>query len=264
MKLSKSLKQAIYRHAQDCYPNECCGIIADGEFLPCANIAPDPVNFFEIDGEWLFDMLQIYEGDIIIVHSHPDGTPDLSEYDKVQMDLHGLDWLVVAVSNDIQDGWQFSHQYHTYQEHAPPLLGREYVGGVQDCYTLVRDYYLRELGVFLPDFPRVDGWWEDEHHTPLYDEYFAQAGFMVVDDLQPHDVIICRVGRTHHANHALIYLGDGKLQSENTPDCVGDCLILHHPHGRLSTREIYGESWQKRAVMVLRHQALIGKSNENH
>ena len=74
-------------------------------------------------------------------------------------------------------------------------------------------------------------------------------------DLQKHDVILCRVGRTHHVNHALIYVGDGKLKSETTPDCVGNALILHHPHGSLSVREIYGDNWQRRTAMVVRHQA---------
>ncbi len=76
-------------------------------------------------------------------------------------------------------------------------------------------------------------------------------------EVQKHDVILCRVGRTHHVNHALIYLGDGNLTSEKAPKVIGDNLVLHHPHGRLSVREIYGESWQKRTAMVVRHQVII-------
>lgn len=78
----------------------------------------------------------------------------------------------------------------------------------------------------------------------------------MVDDLQPHDVILCRVGRTFHVNHALIFLGDSKLKSEVTPDCVGDNLVLHHPHGALSKSEIFGESWQKRTALVVRHRQI--------
>ncbi|RKL73130.1 phage tail protein, partial [Moraxella catarrhalis] len=44
--------------------------------------------------------------------------------------------------------------------------------------------------------------------------------------------------------------------SETTPDCVGNALILHHPYGRQSVREIYGKGWADRTVMVVRHQAL--------
>ena len=61
-------------------------------------------------------------------------------------------------------------------------------------------------------------------------------------------------GRTEHVNHAVIYLGDGQLTSEQTPNVVGDNIILHHPYGRLSVREVWGEMWAKRAVVYLRHK----------
>ncbi|SIS10807.1 NlpC/P60 family protein, partial [Moraxella cuniculi DSM 21768] len=150
-------------------------------------------------------------------------------------------------------------EYAEIKRHKPkayqaPLIGREYHHSVQDCYSLVRDYYQRELNIHLPDFPRLDGWWEDAKHEPLYENNFTKAGFAQVHDLQKHDVILCRVGRTEHINHALIYLGDdGQLTSETATPITGTSLILHHPHGRLSVREIYGESWQKRVAMVVRH-----------
>ena len=36
-----------------------------------------------------------------------------------------------------------------------------------------------------------------------------------------------------------------------------DNIILHHPYGRLSVREVWGEMWAKRAVVYLRHKSLI-------
>lgn len=249
MRLTKSLKNAITEHAWADYPNECCGLIIDGEYQPCVNISPDPANSFEIDPTQLIDV------DIqAIVHSHPNGSAEPSEIDKVQMGLHGVDWVIVGLGVH-SDG----EKYCTIKSHKPkaykaPLIGREYYHGTQDCYSLVRDYYERELGITLPDFPRVDSWWEDADHEPLYEQNFGKAGFEQVHDLQKHDVILCRVGRTHHVNHALIYLGDGKLKSEKTTKVIGDNLVLHHPHGRLSVREIYGESWQKRTAMIVRYK----------
>lgn len=125
---------------------------------------------------------------------------------------------------------------------------------------MVRDYYSRELDIELPDFERSDAWWEHENHEPLYENNFTKAGFIKVqdkNDLQKHDVILCRVGCTHHVNHALIWLGDdGALKSETTPDCVGNALILHHPYGRQCVREIYGKGWADRTAMVVRHNKL--------
>ena len=252
MKLTKSLKNAIAEHAWADYPNECCGLIIDGKYQPCDNISHDPANSFEIDPSQLID-----DNIQAIVHSHPNGIPEPSEIDRVQMGLHGVVWVIVGLGVH-SDGEQYcnikSHKPKAYQA---PLIGREYYHGTQDCYSLVRDYYERELGITLPDFERKDAWWEDPNHAPLYEKNFEKAGFLQVHDLQKHDVILCRVGRTHHVNHALIYLGDGKLKSEKAPKVIGDNLVLHHPHGRLSVREIYGESWQKRTAMIVRY------NNEN-
>lgn len=121
------------------------------------------------------------------------------------------------------------------------LLGKEYQHGIQDCYSLVRHYYAY-LGIDLPDFARDDGWWECPSHKPLYEANFSQVGFFVVTDIQLHDVILCKVGKTYHINHALIYIGNGQ--------------ILHHPYGRLSLRELFNERWQKRMIMAIRHQTL--------
>lgn len=255
----KTLKTAITAHAKTCYPTECCGLIIGDEYYPCDNIAFDPYNHFEIDPSEFIKLSQI--GDIqAIVHSHPDGTGELSEIDKIQMGLHGIDWVICGVGKDLlTHDFYIDLQIHQAKSHHAPLLGREYVHGVQDCYTLVQDYYSRELNIDLPNFKRIDDWWEYENHEPLYENNFKKAGFVAVDDIKRNDVILCRVGRTFHINHALIFLGNGKLNSENTPPVIGNSLILHHPHGRLSVREIYGESWQKRTALIVRHKELISE-----
>lgn len=256
MKFAKQLRADIINHAKTCYPAECCGLIIGDEYYSCDNIAFDTYNHFEIDPSEFIKLSQI--GDIqAIVHSHPDGTGELSEIDKIQMGLHGVDWVICGIGKDLlTHDFYIDLQIHQAKAYHAPLLGREYVHGLQDCYTLVQDYYSRELNIDLPNFKRIDDWWEDENHEPLYQNNFKQAGFIQVDDLQKHDVILCRVGRTFHINHALVFLGNGKLNSETTPPVIGNSLILHHPHGRLSVREIYGDSWQRRMALVVRHQTL--------
>lgn len=175
------------------------------------------------------------------------------------MGVHGLDWVICGFGYHAGGEQYCKIKCHKTEAYQAPLLGRAYIHGVQDCYSLVRDYYSRELDIELPDFERADAWWEHENHEPLYEQNFKKAGFVAVDksvgNLQKHDVILCRVGRTHHVNHALIWLGDkGTLKSETTPDCVGNTLILHHPYGRQSVREIYGKGWADRTAMVIRHQ----------
>lgn len=250
--MNKTTQQAIFAHALTCYPCECCGLIVDGDYYPCVNVATEPQAQFEIDP---VEYLRLSElGEIqAIVHSHPNGEPLPSEVDLVQMSLHDVPWVIVSVN----DG-KCQMQTHKPTSYISPLVGREYHHGLQDCYSLVRDYYSRELDIVLPDFKRCDEWWENPSHEPLYENNFGKAGFRALnhnETLQTHDVILCRVGRTHHINHALIYLGDYQLQSENSPTYANH-LVLHHPHSRLSVREVYGESWQRRTALVVRYKQI--------
>lgn len=261
MKLTKQLKSTIITHTKAEYPKECCGLIIDGIYHPCINIAPNPMDNFEIDPQEFVKLSEF--GEIwAIVHSHPNGNAEPSEVDKAQMGLHGVDWVICSYGVH-SDGQEYSEiKRHKPTSYQSPLVGREYHHGVQDCYSLVRDYYMRELNITLPDFKRIDAWWEDESHEPLYENNFEQAGFVQIDpksdfsQLQKHDVILCRVGRTYHINHALVYLGDYQLQSEHSPTYTNN-LVLHHPHGRLSVREVYGESWRKRTAIIVRHKDFL-------
>ena len=244
--LTKSIKKAITAHALAEYPRESCGVIVGKEYIPCKNIAADAAQF-EICPVDLIGASN--EGKIkAYVHSHPDGSTNPSQPDKVQMNLHGLPWIItngVDVELHKPDGYQ------------APLIGREYHHGLMDCFTIVKDYYQRELGININDYARADAWWEDAKSKPLYLDNFKKEGFVEVDNVQKHDVILCRLGRTEHVNHALIFIGDGALTSEPTDDVISDCLVLHHPYGRPSIREMYSEAWQRRAAIIVRHKSLL-------
>lgn len=244
--LTAKIKKAINAHAKTEYPRESCGVIIGKEYIPCTNIAVDDAQF-EIDPIDLVGAGK--EGKVLAYcHSHPDGSVLPSMPDRVQMNLHGLPWVItngIDVALHKPDGYQ------------APLLGREYHHGLMDCYSLVKDYYQRELGITLNDYDRTDEWWTDAKSKPLYLDNFKKEGFVEVDTIQKHDLILARLGRTAHINHALVFIGDGQLKSERTDDVIGDCLVLHHPYGRQSLREIYGEAWQRRAAIIVRHKLMF-------
>lgn len=245
--LTSDNKKAIIEHAKSCYPKESCGILLENkEYIPCKNIAADDAQF-EIDPIDLVGAAK--EGKIkAYVHSHPDGTTEPSMPDRVQMNLHGLPWII---TNGVDVAL---HKPKGYQA---PLLGREYHHGLMDCFTLVKDYYQRELGLSINDYERTDVWWESADSQPLYLDNFKAEGFVEVDAIQKHDVILCRLGRTEHVNHALVFIGDGSLESEHTDGVISDCLVLHHPYNQISLREMYGEAWQRRAAIIVRHKDLL-------
>lgn len=244
--LTAKIKKAINAHALAEYPRESCGVIVNKEYIPCKNIAADDAQF-EICP---YDLVGASgEGKILAyVHSHPDGTCEPSMPDRVQMNLHGLPWVITngsEVALHKPDGYQ------------APLLGREYHHGLMDCYSLVKDYYKRELSITLNDYERDDEWWADAKSKPLYLDNFKREGFFEVNTIQKHDAILCKLGRSEHINHALVFIGDGTLTSEPTDAVISDCLVLHHPYNQQSLREMYSEQWQRRAAVIIRHKDLL-------
>lgn len=247
--LTAKIKKAINAHANECHPKECCGVIVNGDYIPCTNVAVDDAQF-EID---VMDLVGAEkEGKIqAYVHSHSgfgEASTKPSQPDMIQMGLHGLPW-VIANGVDVD--------LYKPTDYKAPLIGRDYYHGILDCYSLVRDYYQRELGITLNDYKRKDEWWADVNSDSLYVNNFKAEGFVEVSDIKKHDIILCRLGRTHYVNHALVFIGDGKLKSERTDDVVGDSLVLHHPYNRESLREIYGQQWQRRAAIIIRHKSLL-------
>ena len=246
MVLTKKAQAAIVEHAAESYPRESCGVIVKRQYIPCKNIGSGNDQFI-IDPRDLVRAEAIGRVDMI-VHSHPDGDAAMSPADMQQIHKHGIPWAVVAYPGG---------EITICDPPPAPLVNREYIHGSLDCFGIVRDYYARELGIKIADFERIDLWWESEGDS-LYLDNFKSQGFIEVDTLQRHDVILCRVQPTRHINHALIYLGDdGTLSSEINDDAIGDNLVLHHPYLRRSRREIYGNVWRERAAIIVRHTTLF-------
>lgn len=236
-----SVLQEIRLYAESAYPNEACGLVVDvglnRVFIPCRNNATKPDYHFIMNPA---DYLAAKSKGAIaaVVHSHPDAFPYPSEADTVHCNRSGLPWFIIGVQ-----GGKADPQMHGFLPSVmvPSLEGRPFVHGVQDCYQLVRDYYATELGIQLTDYHREDGWWESGK-VSLYEENFDREGFIKTDlaSIQVGDMIVMQV-RAPVPNHAAIY--------------VGDEMILHHPYGRLSVKEIYTPFWQKLTVHVRRHRS---------
>lgn len=246
MKLTAKLKKAIHLHAADMYPDECCGVIVNDEYIRCTNISTEK-DAFEIDPDDLISAEN--QGEIqAYVHSHPDASARASDLDRLQIELHNKPWVICAYPD-------LDFQMYEPCGYVAPLVGRNYIHGHQDCYSLVRDFYQREMNIVLPDFERTDKWWEDENHASMYLENFAKAGFYEVQQPNYGDVLVCTIQPTKHPNHAMIWLGDnGALKSESTEPCVGASLVLHHPYDKKSIREVFGEKGMRRVVKILRHK----------
>lgn len=221
-------------------PKERCGaVVKDGEgvrLVECKNIHSDPYQYFKIGAEeWAF--LDVDFEILAVWHTHPNASAAPSQSDRVMMEATGLPWHIVS--------WpEGGHSYIEPTGYEAPYLGRVFVHGIMDCYSLCRDWYKRELGIDLPNDEREDGWWDNGKN--IYLDGFEKNGFVSIPtdvrNLKRGDgLLIQYVSKV--PNHAAIYLGDGK--------------ILHHVDRRLSEIAPYGGYWMKHTTHYLRHQTQL-------
>ncbi len=235
----------IQTHAVECYPQESCGLIIDVDgrqrYFACRNKANEPTKGFVIHEE---DYVRAEAaGEIVaVVHSHPDSSAQPSDGDRVQCEVWGMPWHILSIGKLQPEGFDFA-EVVTIEPcgYVAPLVGRQFAHGILDCYTLVRDFYARELGVELRNYQREDGWWE--RGGDLYSKAHMEAeGWFEVseDQLQRGDMIVMQIRSKDVPNHAGVYLGGG--------------LMLHHLYGRLSETVPYGGMWRESTHRFMRYR----------
>ena len=228
----KKNDKEIIEHFLDVYPKEGCGVLLNKRgklrWVPCENISETPESNFEISPK---DYIKAsLSGDIhAIVHSHPDSSAELSEDDKKMSNFLQIPFIVFSIPN-------LEKVEYSPEVIRSPLLGREYEFGVNDCYSLLRDYYYEEHGIVVPTIPFEDNW--TEKGLNYFDDLFEAFGFEEVSEPTIGGAIIFKV-RSNTPNHCGVYLGEG--------------IFIHHAIHRLSCKEsIYGHGWINQVHRYLR------------
>ncbi|RYD48555.1 MAG: hypothetical protein EOP83_26370, partial [Verrucomicrobiaceae bacterium] len=178
-----------------------------------------------------------------IIHSHPNGPFYPSEADMQGQLESGIAWgitICAGSSASVPLMWGGDTP-------KAPLEGRDFIHGIQDCYALAKDYYKQELGIELMDMAREDNWWLSEtKNKNFYMAFHDMVGFVKVDELQPHDLVLMKIVSST-ANHVAIYTGGDE--------------ILHHLAERKSLRETGVMRWKKHIVGYFRHKSLMKKDD---
>lgn len=226
----------ILEHLIKVYPEEGCGLLLNKKgklvWVPTENIAENKFTDFIVSPK---DYIKAQlSGDIFaIVHSHPDAPCEPSEQDKRVSDFLGIPYYIYSLPS--MD--KFEYIPNRAQS---SLLGREYLFGTNDCYSLVRDYYKQKLSIDLPTIPFEDNWWEKGLN--YFDDLYESFGFTEVDTPKEHDFIIFNV-YSDIPNHCGIYLGED--------------VFMHHAESRLSCRESLFSGWNKHVKRYTRCKQFI-------
>lgn len=236
--LNTTAMEDFKNHAEAQYPLECCGVIVQNmqgyHYVPCTNVSDKPYEEFIISAASYLDAEKV--GTVVaIAHSHPNGPQGPSQYDIASCSRGNVPWVILSYPN-----LSLSTIYPQDRSDVP-YVGRSFIFGVSDCYSLIQDYYKRELGIELFDYYREDEFWLQGKN--YYLDRFKEQNFVEVSGpAQPHDLLLIKL-KANVPNHGAIVVSEDK--------------ILHHVSGRLSKYEMYSSTWKKLTHTIIRHRSLM-------
>ena len=230
-------KDKALEHAKQEDPKESCGLLLNirgkEEYFACRNLSMTAHQCFIIDPEDY--VIGTNRGNITaVIHSHPVTPPVASEADKISCEESDIPWHIV---NPKTETWG----YYEPCGYKPPLIGRPWVWGITDCYSLVRSWYKQEKNIELRDWERPTTP-EEFIENPMFESCAWRTGFRELrsdEKLENGDLLFMSI-LANGLNHVAIFLD-------------GD--VLHHLTDRLSCREPYNQWLQKCTGKRLRYVA---------
>jgi len=93
--MGQDFKLKAAQHAETEYPKEAAGLVVDGNYFPCKNIADNPKDNFVINPVDYARAMTLGKIEAV-VHSHPQGTP-ISNYDYRACMQTKMRWYVYSV-----------------------------------------------------------------------------------------------------------------------------------------------------------------------
>ena len=240
MNLTPATLKAFEQHVLTDFPNEACGFVINDEYVSVANTAENPTQTFRISPS---DHVKAEASGRIqaVLHSHP--------YDKFKASKWPHEWPTTMDMKSWMQGtvpWGItatcgegiSQLVWMDDSVIPPLEGREFIHGIHDCYSLIRDWFRINKGITIPNYARGIDWWHQGEN--LYEDNFANAGFerIDLDQIQVGDAILMKAA-SDVANHAAVVVGTNQ--------------ILHHLFHRLSGTDTLSK-WKRCIVCAVRYK----------
>jgi proteasome lid subunit RPN8/RPN11 len=213
-----NIENAVINETNKTPDAECCGVIYIKHYIknfpvfdiiPFTNLATKSSNGFEMDIE-KFNLIYKIKKIYCIYHSHviKNSNENFSEQDINLSEAWKIPIMVYCpVTQKFNWYKPFSLQTN--------YLNRSFLVGVGDCYSLIRDYYYKELNIKIPDIYRSYTFIKE---YDLSNE-IKNFGFVEISEseIQKNDVIIIDKPSLQGKYTFLIYLGNNKIlgHSEN-------------------------------------------------
>lgn len=234
MTISDSDLEKIEKAALASFPHEMVGVLTEKMgFIQLQNLASSSTHRFEIDILEYRKLDRVYKV-TGLVHSHTrqknvDYGPaaELDSRTPSHLDVKsqkslGIPFYIVATDGEfVMEPICYPRDKNT------PLYGRPFIFYINDCYTLVADYYYQNYGIELMEHAPEFDWWNDGKGgvtTPFYTQYLEEAGFYKIDEyeLEVGDIIIMGMGK-QDGNHLGVFVEDYKILHH----------IMNHPSSSL-------------------------------
>jgi proteasome lid subunit RPN8/RPN11 len=203
------------------YPKEGCGLVIGTRFQPVNNISTTPRDDFEMRPDaWIRfgEVAAVLHSHIVDRHQPWPSAADINRQQETR-----VPWGIVFTGKDsASDPLWFGDQILDQ-----PLIGRQFVTNVTDCWQLVRAYFWQQHQVKIGN-PGTEANFSDgaDHFT----EVLPGLGFkpIAAKDVAVGDVCTMTI-RTRHPNHIAVLVEPG--------------IFLHHLNLLFSRRDA-AHRWQ--------------------
>jgi proteasome lid subunit RPN8/RPN11 len=217
---------------------EACGLIIDGAFIEVPNTAENPHQDFRIEPQYL-----AVDGIQAIWHSHINDNQTLSPSDIIPCLAHQIPFILYLVK--VNKFKVFDPQPNR------DYLDREPCPGINDCWSLVDDWYRFELEIELPTFDRgkliTDGWEAlNDADRNLFMSNIETAGFKRIsldEELKYGDVLLFQIG-TQTISHAGVLVDSDEL------------YFMHQLFNQPSRIDRLTGGWRDNLIAVARHKSI--------
>lgn len=200
-------------HVLEQFPREAVALIINGVVECVDNVHPVPETHWRVDPE-VYIELTAGGGLEGILHSHTATPQQLGNHQwplEWPSETDMRNWLATGAETrwgiSACEGENVTAPIWLDENYRAPLLGRPFISGIWDCYSLVRDWYYQEKNILLPNYARGMFWWQNSDQN-LYMDNFENAGFEEISEknAEPGAVALMSFGSRGRVSHAAVLL----------------------------------------------------------